>query len=197
MASETGFEWWKEAVAFVTAAIASCLAAVKWAVPIGRSMWEAHATASDISREFGRDAGAKLRSILGNLSNKSDIGELKHRIIENQFSIGIYLCDALGKWQYTNKVLAEMYGMQSEDMKGYGWLRPICDANRVHHDWKMSVSNGLPYRTNYVIEPDGKPAVEVYTEAYPIHEDGVVVQYLGVVKTTQEIIQNERQPGSL
>ena len=181
-AENSWLENWREITASLTAAIASGAAAVKWALPVGRRMWAAHSTAEGISLAFGRDAGVKLRGIIAELNHRADICELKHRINEEHLKVGVYVCDAFGKCEYVNKVLADLFGMQAEDMKGYGWLKPVNDAHRVHADWKFAIANGLPYRATYTLSVDAGKELGVYTEAFPVEEDGQVVKYLGVVK---------------
>lgn len=183
MASESSvLDYWKEICATLAAGITSVAAAVKWAFPIGRRMLAAHATAEDISKAFGAEAGKKLRGIVSDLAHKADICELKHRINEEHLRVGVYVCDSFGRCEYVNPVLCDLFGMQSDAMKGYGWLAPVKDAHRVHADWKFAVQYGTPYRATYVVAVDGRPELEVYTEAFPVQEDGQVVKFLGVVK---------------
>lgn len=186
MASEQPLiDYWREALAGAVALASSCLAAVKWAVPIGRRMWAAHATAEDIAREFGKDAGKKLRSVVSDLSAQVSIAQIKHALNETHLGIGVYVCGFDGRCEYANPVLCEMFGLQESEMKGWGWLRAVTEPARVHEAWKFAVQNELPYRESYTVETHGQ-TVDFYTEAFPVMEGDQVVKYLGVVKRKHE-----------
>lgn len=175
------FDYWREVVGAIAALSASTIASVKWALPIGRRMWRAHATAEDIAREFGTDAGRKLRAVVSNLSAQVGIAQIKHQLSETHLGIGVYVCSFDGRCEYVNPVLCGMFGLQESEMMGWGWLRVITEPARVHEAWKFAVANHLPYREKYTIA-SGKESVDYYTEAYPVMEDGMVIKYLGVVK---------------
>lgn len=135
----------------------------------------------DIEDHFGAEAGAIIKKLISDKGYSILLSQKRLDIIENAINIGIYLCDASGKCTYTNKVLAEMFGLQQSDMLGYGWLQPIIDKQKTHYNWRFSVDNKIPYKDEYEIEVDGETK-QCYTEAIQSIEDGIVIGFVGFVR---------------
>ena len=137
---------------------------------------------SDIQRAFGVDAGATILKFMSSYNDYKSETNLRLDILETDANIGIYVCAVTGECIYANTTLCRMFGMSPEDMKGFGWVKPLVDPEAEYKHWKFSVENSLPYNSNYEVMRDGKVFM-YHTEAEPKRTaDGVVIGYVGIVK---------------
>jgi len=106
-------------------------------------------------------------------------------ILERIVGVGIYICDSDGKCNAVNEVLCELFGRDSQDMRGKGWLGAIIekDRDRVNQEWTNAVINGVPFSTTYIIHNDRlEQEITCYTDAYAIvSPGGAVVGFVGWV----------------
>lgn len=138
-------------------------------------------------REFGEDAARKIKDALTN--NRMSTARINARldVICREMKIGLYICDATGKCIWSNQYLADLFGMDSTEVLGYGWLLGIADdeRERSHQRWMFSVKNDTPYRDEYhaLNRRTGQKTL-VMTEAEPIRtEDGKTpTNYIGILK---------------
>ncbi len=139
----------------------------------------------NIEKHFGREAGQIIRDIMSKKGYDIMVTQMRLDVIENAVGIGIYICDENGKCSYANKTLATMFGMQQEDMLGYGWSKPIINQQKAVNNWQFSVSNGTPYSDAYEVKI-GNEIKEYYTEAESSVYEGRVIGYVGIVKEVKK-----------
>lgn len=114
---------------------------------------------------------------------------LRMQLVERHLDIGVYLCDADGKCVFASSILCEQFGLDSQEMLGFGWsaVIPTKQRQRVVEYWQSCVSGGIPYSDQYEINNavTGRH-LRVITEAYKVEHDDHATFYLGWVKPKTE-----------
>lgn len=134
-----------------------------------------------IENNFGIEAGKKIKEMFYNLHNRMDIKNIRLDLLENTLNLGIYICDENGKCIYANNTISSIFDLDKSEMIGSGWLKPVKDKEKVFKEWKFSVENNLPYKTEYELL-NGKV---VSTEAYPSIQEGITISWVGLLKEKQ------------
>ena len=136
------------------AAIMRCLSkCYRWAWPKMESWGKNMAMAEDLRKNFGDDVGGKLRTILTDYSGMLGQLEMRASTIEAQAGVGIYACDSTtGECRVANHVLAELFGLDRESMKGWGWIVAVVNAEAVRQKWIAACKLGIPYHDIYEVE---------------------------------------------
>lgn len=104
---------------------------------------------------FGDFPAKKIKELHNAISRSSNTLELRQSISESHIKIGIYICEAeTGRCLWTNQHINELFEMDSEDMKGYGWAGAIHpdDSARVLDIWRTAVLENNPYYASYNIK---------------------------------------------
>lgn len=104
--------------------------------------------------EFSKNSGKSIKDQITRIDQNTKLSELRIKLIAtNLVTTGIFECDSDGGCVWVNKALAEMFGMEREEMMGNGWLTAIHDNERseVWQDWNYSVNNKIPYEDEYSI----------------------------------------------
>ncbi len=134
---------------------------------------------------WGANPAATIHEMLEVATRARSEDALRVGILERIVGVGIYLCDSSGKCHAVNEVLCELFGRDSQDMRGKGWLGAIIekDRNRVNQEWTNSIATGVPYSTTYVIHNERLgQEITCYTEAYAIvSPNGQIVGFVGWV----------------
>lgn len=134
---------------------------------------------------FGDSPGEAIHTMLQIAARARSENALKIDILARVNRVGIYICDTSGLCTATNGVLCELFGRDSKDMLGKGWLGAVIekDRYRVEEEWRNSLQFGLPYRASYTIHNDRhNVTVECVSEAYAIiDKNGVVSGFVGWV----------------
>lgn len=139
---------------------------------------------------FGDNPAGSIKALHDAIQSSHDTLEVRVKIAERVLKIGIYICGLDGKCIWTNEHLNEMFGLDSTEMAGLGWLQAIIpeDRKRVHEEWMYSVKEGLEYNCRYTIynKRSGK-YTKVFTSAIAVLNDSDQKQcYVGYLKIEQE-----------
>lgn len=136
---------------------------------------------------FGDDPASELHELVKAV--RSSIGELevRQRISERHLEIGIFVCDIGGKCTWANDILCNAFGLDSQDMLGFGWLAAIAktDQTRVHRDWIYAIENELPYSVEYKVEPESGTHFHCIAEAWPVSVNDKCICYVGYIREVQ------------
>ena len=102
---------------------------------------------------FGDTPAETIKKLYESIQNSHDLLEVKQQIYERFLEIGVYICDLEGKCTFTNDYLNEIFGLDSRDMRGFGWLQAIHseDRKRVHETWLYAIREGIAYNCEYTI----------------------------------------------
>jgi len=168
---------------------AAAIAGVAWGCWVGgRRFLRLWSAIDRLHVELGDDpVGSLIEAIRAIEASHGEI-EIRQRISERHLAIGIYVCESpTGKCTWANDWLCHALGLDSREIKGWGWLAAIAkeDQRRVHDAWSNAVEQELPYEERYTVEPDGEKSWVAITEAWPVKQRDVIVCYVGYVTKTQ------------
>ena len=124
------------------------------------SVWRVVATAHRIVNEFGSGAVVDLVALVRQNQLAAETLHIRIQVLEEHQHIGVYVCDPEGRCTWANQYLADAFGLDLGEMKGFGWLRAIGSREReqVQQRWKTALQNGIPYNGEYHVIPcDGSP----------------------------------------
>lgn len=133
---------------------------------------------------FGDFPAKKIKELYNAISRSHNTLELRQSISESHIKIGIYICEAeTGRCVWTNQYLNELFEIDSEDMKGYGWAAAIDnhDSADVLDIWREAVVKNNPYYASYKIKGKITGIVkEVTTHAIAcVDDDNQKICYVG------------------
>jgi PAS domain S-box-containing protein len=139
----------------------------------------------DLHRAFGFEAGEKLESICHDLQLSTNTLEIRAEVYEKVADIGIFICSTEGRCLWVNTVLSELYGLDSTEMLGFGWLSAVhpLDRQRVHDEWLYSIKTRISYNCQYTICNNRKRSSKsVMVEAIAVMDDNDNVNcYVGYI----------------
>lgn len=135
----------------VLGAVGGVVAAL-WA-RIGRAIVAVRA-AHSLGAVFGDSAGAEIQRLLAIIARSDGEQQLRQRVIESRLRIGVFESDLDGRCVWCNPFLAELFGIDADNMRGYGWLSGLVPDDRVtaQKRWRVSVEHGIPYEDTYTVE---------------------------------------------
>lgn len=123
---------------------------------------------------YGDTPAETIKALHEAIQTAHDVLEIRQQISEKYLKIGVYICDLDGKCLWSNEYLNEMFGLDSQAMKGFGWLQAIHskDRKRVHEEWLYSIKEGIQYNCEYTIcnLRDGR-LIDARTEAVVVIDD--------------------------
>lgn len=152
---------------------------------------------------YGVDPVQAIRELHDAIQRSHDTLEIRQCISEKYLQIGIFMCQTgTGKVVWTNQYLNDLFGLDSTEMKGFGWLNSIdqIDRERVHKTWLYSVNNNIPYDCSYtIINQRNKNLYKVSSQAISVVDDNdQVVCYVGYITILAEcVISNNLQINSV
>ena len=68
--------------------------------------------------------------------------------------IHTFECNVDGTCVYASRSMAALFGLNQDEMLGYGWLEAISSAEerrRVQGNWQNAIATGSPYRDSYKV----------------------------------------------
>ena len=135
---------------------------------------------------FGANPVDELHKIMSSASASIGELEIRQRIAERHLEIGVYVCRPDGECSWANDFLCEEFGLDSSEMRGYGWLSAIArdDRERVHTEWLRAIEHHVPFNETYTVEPHSSEPWQAYSEALPVREGERIICYVGYVKRT-------------
>lgn len=107
-----------------------------------------------MTAEFSKNSGKSIKDQLTRIDENTKLSDLRIKMIAtNLVSTGTFECDATGKTVWVNKALAEIFGLEREEMLDNGWLAAVHDNERadVWQDWVYSLTNKIPYESEYTV----------------------------------------------
>lgn len=134
---------------------------------------------------FGENPATAIKETCDTIKQANEILSIRQEIHEKYLCVGIYVCESkYGKTLWTNEYLNELYGLDSQEMLDYGWLRAVAHKQRdsVYKKWEDSYINNYPYQAIYKIfnQRTGQEVI-IETEAFPVMTDNSIVCYVGLV----------------
>jgi len=137
---------------------------------------------------FGVNPVEQLHELVSKAHGRIGEIEIRQRIAERHLAIGVYVCDPSGDCEWANDYLCESFGIDSLEMRGFGWLSALHrdDRERVHREWMRSIEHHLPYLDQYTVVPrDGQAEWKAISEAWPVMSGTTIVCYVGYVTRRQ------------
>jgi PAS domain-containing protein len=133
----------------ITTAISLILFLKKWIKNAIRSFH----LSNKLHSIFGDSPAEKIRDTQDLYDAAKSLLEARVSISEQWLKIGVYICDKDGACTWTNEHLNNIFGLDSKDMLGFGWLAAIDqdDRKRVNEEWLYSINNKIPYSSAYFI----------------------------------------------
>jgi PAS domain S-box-containing protein len=107
-----------------------------------------------MTAEFSKNSGKSIKDQLTRIDENTKLSDLRIKLIAtNLVSTGTFECDSTGKTVWVNKALAEIFGLEREEMLDNGWLTAVHDDERadVWADWIYSLNNKIPYESEYTV----------------------------------------------
>jgi PAS domain S-box-containing protein len=174
-------KWATLAVGYFGAVSAALLACWRY----GRSIIRCIRIGDDLHARFGSDPVRALESALEEAHANLGLQRLIADIVAARLNIAVYICDVAGQCVFANDPLCDLFGLDSSDMLGRGWLAAITEPERlqVYDRWDASVRTGVPYHGEYTVENQRTKAVKhCETSTYGAIVKGKVVAFVGYVR---------------
>jgi PAS domain S-box-containing protein len=140
---------------------------------------------------FGAEAVEALSSAIKEAHIDAAVRECRVQIVEEMLGLAVYICDAkTGNCVKASHRLAELFGMDTTDMLGSGWLSGLDQSEKIEvwENWKKCVAEQLPYEREYTVvhRGTGEP-IRCRTVATPARlKTGEIVWYVGIVERVDE-----------
>jgi PAS domain-containing protein len=141
---------------------------------------------------FGDNPAEKIKEDQELHRFAKDLLEIRLSISEQWLKIGVYICNKDGECTWTNEHLNNTFGLDSQEMLGFGWLSAIenSDRKRVNEEWIYAIENKIPYDSEYkVVNNRDNLLILVKTKALAVvDQDNNVKCYIGYLR------ENVRSP---
>lgn len=140
---------------------------------------------------YGEDPVQAIKQIHEAIQNAHNTLEIRQSISEKYLKIGVYICSTTGKCIWANDQICEIFGLDSSDMKDFGWLSSIetSERKRVHENWMYAVTNQISYTESYVVcnHRNGEK-IKISTEAIAVVDDSDEIQcYVGYITIKEKV----------
>lgn len=177
-----GLENYVELFSFISAAIASLIFCRKWISNAIRSI----RIGNDFHRLFGDKPVQKVKEEHDRIKEETSKLSIRLDIHERYLSIGLFICEPEeGKCVWTNEYLNNLFGLDSTQMSGFGWMASVHpdDREKAYKNWLYSVENNLPYECSYrCINNRTKQETKVTAHSIAAMDDNKeVVCYVGYI----------------
>lgn len=123
---------------------------------------------------FGDNPAQSLKDFCVNTRKDLDTNEIRIKIIERLLKIGIFISGVDGKYLFTNEAFNELFGLDSQEMIGFGWLQSVQynDRKKVHEEWLYAVKEGIEYNASYtIINHRTQEEIPIMVAASPVFND--------------------------
>jgi PAS domain S-box-containing protein len=102
---------------------------------------------------FGPTPADAIKALHDTIQTSTGLLEARQQIAEKYLKIGIYICDLEGKCTWTNDYLNNMFGLDSNEMRGSGWLQAVhpADRQRTNNEWQYAIKNNIAFNCEYTI----------------------------------------------
>lgn len=186
MAGDNDWTSWPERLVGIATALGGILVLCrKWLARCYRTIVLLHA----FGERFGPNAPAAIERLLEGLTRSQGLAEVERRLVAEHLRFALYVCDPSGSCTAANEPLCELFGIDSTEFMGFGWLEAVEGRLGVHEDWMRCVKHGLPYQRQYtVVNQRTGEKIKCETRAYAVTaSDGTVVCYVGYVERMRDV----------
>lgn len=140
---------------------------------------------------YGENPAQAIKQVHEAIQNAHNTLEIRQSIAEKYLKIGVYICSTSGKCLWANEYLCEIFGLDSTEMKDFGWLSSIDtnDRKRVYENWIYAIHNKLSYSDDYNIT-NSRTMIKynISTEAVAVVDDKNEIQcYVGYITIREQI----------
>ena len=165
-----------------TAVLTSFLFLKKWVKNAIRSL----SLSNKFHDLFGDNPAEKIKDTHELHRYAKDLLTARVSISEQWLKIGVYICNKEGECTWTNEYLNNIFGLDSQDMLGFGWLSSIYkdDRKRVNEEWLYAIRNNIPYDSTYfVVNNRDNLLISVKAKALAVVDNDDEVQcYIGYLR---------------
>lgn len=134
---------------------------------------------------FGDNPAHTIKSNYDSIKQSTEILSIRQEIHEKYLQIGIYISECThGRTLWTNEYLNDLFGLDSQEMLDFGWLRAVKfnERNDVYKVFSDSVKNKTPLQCIYtILNEKTKKEYTVETEAFPVLNNETITCYVGLV----------------
>jgi PAS domain-containing protein len=135
---------------------------------------------------YGDDPAEKIKDTQELHRYAKDLLSVRVSISEQWLKIGMYICNKEGECTWTNECINNIFGLDSQEMLGFGWLSAIgnSDRKRIKEEWLYAVNNNIPYDAEYRVENNRDSILTIVrTKALAVvDQDNNVKCYIGYLK---------------
>jgi diguanylate cyclase len=113
--------------------------------------------------------------------------EARFRVLSESSPSGVFHCNALGECTYTNGRLQRMFGLDSQDFNGEGWVKRIHpeDISRVYQGWRECTAYGTEFNAEFRVQLPGGTVRFFRARARPVTD--VKERTLGFVGSVEDV----------
>lgn len=171
-------------VAWLAALLGAVWAAGRWFWPEWQIYMANRLLIDSFRRNFGTKAADKIHELLRTHTRRQDQQDMRTAIVECALGVGTYVCDARsGDCILANDVIAELWGVPKDTLKGVGWLQCVEDKPRALAEWKFAFEHKMPYRGTYdIVNARTGERIKIITEAFPMGYGQDLEYYSGWVR---------------
>lgn len=155
---------------------------------VGKNTESIKAIKSDltvIKSELSFNSGKSLKDMVYRIAGET---EAFFAIKMNADDVPIYVCDSEGQCTFANTQLCNLFGLDYNQMLGYGWLSAVGktqhEKDSTYDDWREAIKKDIPYVTEYtVVNQKTGEEIPVKTRAIPVRgKKGEILFYKGEVE---------------
>lgn len=133
--------------------------------------------------------GHSLKDVINEIRSMAITADVRSHLAREVCPWAMYECTPDGKCIWGNEALCDLYGLDHEQVKGFGWSAAVEDSerDRVVATWQTALAKGIPYLDTYTIinQRTGKRS-RVRTRATGYQHKGVIILFSGSVIPVQE-----------
>lgn len=106
---------------------------------------------TSLQREFEINSGKSIKDRITRIDETVQLAELRSKLVAANMPIGVYECNPQGEWIWVNKSLCDLFGIDSNEMMGRGWLLGVDPEERgeVWSKWISDITSDIPYEHEY------------------------------------------------
>jgi len=134
---------------------------------------------------FGDNPAHTIKSNYDSIKQSTEILSIRQEIHEKYLQIGIYISECTdGRTLWTNEYLNDLFGLDSQEMLDFGWLRAVKfnERNNIYKTFSYCIKNKTPLQCIYnIYNEKTKKEYTVETEAFPVLNNEAITCYVGLV----------------